>query len=205
MFDLGPAELTRSVLDCSAGVAGFVAEARRRGTRAVAVDPAYALSRDELARLGNEDLARGSAIADEYPDRFTFGWYGDPERRLGMRNRALAQFLLDVATHPTHYVAGQLPHLPFRGGAFELAVCSHLLFTWADQLGLDWHRAALLELSRVANEARVFPTVMQGPGEAVPFWDELIEQLATEGVTADVRRVSYQFQVGADRMLVLRS
>ena len=205
MFDLGSSELSGSVLDCSAGVAGFVAEARQRGTRAVAVDPVYALSRAELARLGQEDLVRGSAIADEYPDRFTFAWYGGPERRLSLRNRALARFLLDVATHPTHYVAAQLPHLPFRDGSFDLAVCSHLLFTWADQLGLEWHRSALLELTRAAREVRVFPTVMQGPGDAVPFWDELIHQLEASGVSTDVRLASYEFQVAADRMLVLRS
>lgn len=203
MFDLGPAELSGSILDCSAGVSGFTAEAARRGTRTVAVDPAYALARAELAMLGKADLTRGSAIAAEHPDRFTYAWYGDPERRLSMRSRALAQFLLDLATHPARYVAGQLPQLPFRDRAFDLAVCSHLLFTWADQLGIEWHRAAILELTRVAGEVRVFPTVMQGPGAPVPFWDELMAQLAGAQLTAKTRSVPYQFQVGADQMLVV--
>ena len=205
MFDLDPVVLSGSILDCSAGVAGFTAEAAHRGARAVAVDPAYALPRAELAQLGNADLGRGSAIADQYPDRFTFAWYGGPERRLSLRNRALAQFLLDLATQPARYVAGQLPQLPFRDGSFDLAVCSHLLFTWADQLGLDWHRAALLELARVATEVRVFPTVMQGPGDPVPFWDRLMTDLAQAGLRSELRQVPYEFQVGADRMLVVRS
>lgn len=203
MFDLDPSGLPARVLDSSGGISGFTAEAGRRCATALAVDPAYALTRDELARLGHDDLARGTAIADQYADRFTFDWYGDPTRRVTLRKSALAQFLMDVAMSPGRYVAGQLPQLPFRDNAFELAVCSHLLFTWADELGLEWHRAALLELARVAREVRVFPTVVQGPGEPVPFWDELMSDVADAGVTTERRRVPYEFQVGANTMLVV--
>ena len=203
MFDLEPGDLPARILDCSGGVAGFAAEAGRRGSRIVAVDPAYALARDDLAQLGSDDLARGSAIADQYPDRFTFEWYGGPERRLALRKSALAQFLMDLAMNAGHYVAGQLPQLPFRDSSFDLGVCSHLLFTWADQLGLDWHRTALIELSRVATEVRVFPTVMQGPGEPVPFWDQLMADLADAGLRAERRRVPYEFQRNANTMLVV--
>lgn len=203
MFDLASSDLAGAILDCSAGVAGFAAEAGRRGTRVTAVDPAYALGRDELARLGKADLERGSAIAADHPDRFTFAWYGTPERRRSLRTRALAQFLPDLVMHPERYVAGQLPQLPFGNSSFNLAVCSHLLFTWADQLGLDWHRAALLELCRVAGEVRIFPTLVQGPGEPVPFWDDLMSDLATAGLQTERRQVPYAFQVGGNTMLVI--
>jgi SAM-dependent methyltransferase len=203
MFDLDSSDLSASLVDCSAGVAGFTAEAGRRGTRVVAVDPAYALAREELARLGNEDLVRGSAIAAEHPDGFTFDWYGTPERRLSMRTRSLAQFLPDLVMHPERYVAAQLPQLPFRDDAFDLAVCSHLLFTWADQLGLDWHRAALLELTRVSRQVRVFPTVVQGAGAPVPFWDELMADLVSTGLRTELRPVPYKFQVTATHMRVV--
>ena len=83
--------------------------------------------------------------------------------------------------------------------------CSHLLFTWADQLGYDWHLASLRELVRVADEVRVFPTVMQGPDNLVPFWDELMTELRADGVKHETRRVDYEFQVGAQEMLVLTS
>lgn len=203
MFDLDASHLPRRILDCSGGVAGFVAEAASRGSQAFAVDPAYALSRDRLADLGRDDLARGSAIADQYSESFTFDWYGDPQRRLTLRKSALAQFVVDIATNPARYVAGQLPQLPFHEASFDLIVCSHLLFTWADQLGLDWHLAALVDLARVANEVRVFPTVMQGPGEPVPFWDALMSSLQDEGLSAERRQVPYEFQRGASSMLVV--
>lgn len=103
-----------------------------------------------------------------------------------------------------HEGTPDLPRLPFRDDAFELAVCSHLLFTWADQLGLEWHRAALFELARVAGEVRVFPTIMQGPGEAVPFWGTLMSDLSEAGLRTESREVPYEFQVGGNRMLVVQ-
>jgi hypothetical protein len=60
----------------------------------------------------------------------------------------------------------------------------------------------LRELIRVSNaEVRVFPLVMQGAGESVPYLQELLQGL--EGVTYEIRKVPYEFQVGADEMLVI--
>jgi SAM-dependent methyltransferase len=205
MFDLGRPELSGSILDCSAGVAGFVAVAADQCRRAVAVDPAYAMSRQELAEAGRRDLQLGNAIAAEHPGRFRWDWYGTAERREELRLRALANFLPDLVLHPQRYVAGQLPQLPFRDGAFDLVICSHLLFTWADVLGREWHRAALCDLARVGREVRVFPTVVQGAGEPVPFWDALMGDLREAGLRTELRRVDYEFQVGADQMLVVTS
>ena len=193
----------RRVLDCCAGASSFVARARRDGIDAIAADPAYASSGDELAEVGRRSLRDGNAIADSFPGRFTWEWYGSVEQREQMRARALAEFLLDRTEHPDRYVTASLPTLPFDDAAFDLALCSHLLFTWADQLGRDWHLAALAELCRVATEVRVFPTVVQGAGEPVPFWDELIDDLCHSGIRTERRQVPYQFQVGADTMLVV--
>jgi hypothetical protein len=60
----------------------------------------------------------------------------------------------------------------------------------------------LRELIRVSNhEVRIFPLVMQGAGDSVPYLPELLEAL--DGVTWEIRKVPYEFQVGANEMLVL--
>src|SRR3954452_4814667 len=157
MFALSEDDLSGCVLDCSAGASAFAATAADRGARVIALDPAYALSGAGLAEQARAALERGSAIPAEHPAGFTWEWYGDRAQRDRMRQQALGRFVADRVIHPVRYVAGQLPQLPFRAAAFDLALCSHLLFTWADQLGLEWHRAALVELARVAREVRVFP------------------------------------------------
>jgi SAM-dependent methyltransferase len=203
MFAISPTDLSGRVLDCSAGASDFVAVAAQRGTRVIAVDPSYALAKETLAEQSREHAEQGRKIAEQFPDRFTWTWYGEPANRDRMRQQALARFVTDRVVAPGRYVAGQLPQLPFVDRAFDLAVCSHLMFTWADELGRAWHAAAILELARVAREVRVFPTVMQGAGEPVPFWDGLMDDLAREGLRAGLRKADYEFQVGADQMLVV--
>jgi SAM-dependent methyltransferase len=205
MFAIESTDLSGRVLDCSAGAADFTAMAAQRGARAVAVDPAYALPKDALAEQSRAHAEQGRKIAEQHPDRFTWTWYGEPAKRDRMRQQSLARFVTDRVVAPGRYVAGQLPQLPFTDRAFDLAVCSHLMFTWADELGQAWHAAAMVELARVAREVRVFPTVMQGAGEPVPFWDGLMGDLADAGLRAELRQVPYEFQVGADQMLVVSS
>jgi hypothetical protein len=200
MFDLS--ELPGSVLDCCAGGAGFTAEAAARGVDAVAVDPAYELAPAELVDTVRRSLPAGSGIVDQHAGSFVWNWYGSPERRDELRLDAADRFLTDVAEVPDRYVPGSLPELPFPDQRFDLVLSSHLLFTWADKYDEDWHLAALNELIRVSrSEVRIFPLVKMGAGEPVEFLPSLLEEL--DGVQTEIRKVPYEFQVGADEMLVL--
>ena len=200
MFDLS--ELPESVLDCCAGGASFTAEAAQRGVDAVAVDPAYELPAAELVDTVRRSLPTGSAIVDQYAASFVWNWYGDPQHRDELRIEAADRFLQDVSVAPERYVPGSLPELPFDDERFDLVLCSHLLFTWAEKYDRDWHLAALRELVRVSRrEVRIFPLVHQGAGDPVEFLPELLEAL--KPVKSEIRKVPYEFQVGADQMLVL--
>jgi SAM-dependent methyltransferase len=198
MFDL-PAELPARILDCCAGGSGFTAAV----PGALAADPAYALSFVDLAAAVREGTAQGGGIVGDHPDDFTWSWYGSAERRDAMRAEAADAFVADRRRRPSRYPAAALPELPFADGAFDLVLCSHLLFTWSDQLDERWHLAALRELARVGAEVRVFPLVVQRTGEPVPFLDAVRRELAAAGIGTQVRPVPYEFQRGGNRMLVL--
>jgi hypothetical protein len=200
MFDLK--ELPDSILDCCAGGSSFTAEATARGVDAVAVDPVYALEAAELVDTVRRSLPAGNGIVDEHQASFVWHWYGKPQRRDDLRIESADRFLQDIAVAPERYVPGGLPDLPFEDRRFELVLCSHLLFTWADTFDRAWHLAALRELVRVTSaEVRIFPLVMQGAGDTVPFLPEVLDEL--DGVTWEIRKVPYEFQVGADEMLVV--
>jgi Methyltransferase domain len=204
MFDLTPAEVTAgSVLDCCAGGSSFAAET---GPRVLAVDPAYAIGRRTLAETVWAGLRDGDRIIDQHLEHFEWGWYGSPARRTAARTEAARRFLADLDRHPGRYLAAALPHLPLADASFDLVLCSHMLFTWANRLDVGWHRAALVELVRVARrEVRVFPLVVQGTGERVGFLDELRAGLAASGYRSQLRSVPYRFQRGADTMLVVQA
>jgi hypothetical protein len=201
MFDLVPGDLTGPVLDCCAGGSSFAAET---GGEVLAVDPAYAMGREELAVRVRMALADGDRMIEQNADRFEWGWYGSTARRAEMRRAAAELFLADLGGRPGRYVAGALPDLPLATGAVDLVLCSHLLFTWADQLGADWHRRALAELVRVARrEIRIFPVVVQGTGEPVAFLGALRDELHALGHRSQLQEVPYRFQRGGDQMLLI--
>ena len=201
MFGLPADASPGTVLDCSAGGASFAAET---GDDVVAVDPSYAAGRAALADGVRAALADGDRIIAAHADRFDWSWYGERAARAAMRTAAAAAFLADLARRPGRYVAGALPHLPLRTGSVDLALCSHLLFTWADRFDEHWHRRALLDLARVARrEVRVYPLVVQGTGDPVPFLDGLCADLHAAGLPTTLQRVPYRFQRGADQMLVV--
>ncbi len=111
--------------------------------------------------------------------------------------------MLDCSAGTSGFVAGAPS--PWerrrRDGSFDLAACSHLLFTWANVFDMAWHEAALREMARVATEVRVFPLVHQGSGEPVGFLGALRERLTH--VETGIVTVPYAFQVGADEMLLV--
>jgi SAM-dependent methyltransferase len=199
MFDL--AELaTDSILDCCAGGAGFTSET---GGAAVALDPVYAQGQAKLAETVRTGQQGASAISYANAEHFDWSWYGNRERREEMRADAAKRFLADLADRPGHYIAGDAHHLPFADNSFDLVLCSHLLFTWSDVLDQDWHERAIAELVRVSrHEVRIFPTVVQKTGGAVPFLPALRAEFAARGVSSRLAKVPYLFQVGADEMLV---
>lgn len=215
VFGLTDADLAGSVLDCPGGAASFTAEARGLGADVVAVDPTYppagptAQRAVRLRRLGEQAAAeaeRGHDWICSHPDGFVWTFFATPEDHLAQRRRAAATFTAHASAEPQHHEQAALPHLPFDDGAFDLVLCSHLLFTYADRLDDAFHLAALGELVRVARgEVRVYPLVVVGGNSEHEGLEALLEQLAAEGVAAGLRPTGgYAFQRGADRVLVLR-
>jgi hypothetical protein len=203
MFALAGSDLSGSVLDCPGGASGFTAGANLAGASAIAADPVYARPRDSLAALVLAEVERGSAHTVAGADRYVWDFYGDPGGHARVRRASAGVFSRDLIAHPARYVPASLPRLPFPGGRFDLVLSSHFLFTYADRLDLEFHRAALRELHRVARgEVRVFPLLEQG-GRPVPAL--LSGLLATLGIPHRIQRVAYEFQRGGNEMLVMNA
>jgi len=203
MFDLYDTDLTGSILDCAAGGSSFVAELGERAD-AIATDPSYARSDDDLARVLRSDRSQCVQMTVDHGNEFVWDWYGTPERRDQLRHDAAERFLADRATRPERYRAAALPELPFADGAFDLVLCSHLLFTWAGPLDRAWHAAAIVELIRVSRaEVRLYPLVHRGAGDPVPFLGELADEVRAAGHQWQERPVDFRFQRRAGVMAVI--
>jgi len=206
MFALNDEDLTRRILGCGDGPASFNAEATRRGARVISCDPIYkwepADIRTRIAATRDEILDQTRRNAGE----FVWDSIRSVDELGQVRMAAMDAFLEDFAHGKAggRYVENELPTLPFADRSFDLALCSHLLFLYSDQLGEAFHHQALSELCRLASEVRIFPLLALG-GRRSPFVDDAIARLRDEGHEVGIERVPYEFQRGANQMMRVRS
>ena len=212
MFGLTPRDLRTNILDCAGGPSSFNAEMTREGYQVVSCDPIYRFSAGEIA--GRVEEAFESVMDGVRVNEEGFLWreMGSPEHLREVRRSSMDLFLEDFprGTNEGRYAAAQLPTLPFGDEAFDLALCSHFLFTYSAQLSEGFHLASILEMCRVAEEARIFPLLASsvhacgGEGEASPHLGPVVAELEERGYEARVERVAYEFQKGGDEMLRVR-
>ena len=204
-FGLADDQLPGQILDCGAGPSSFIAELTRAGSRVVAVDPIYHLQEFDLQRIfadAEERIARALAAEQQ---RFIWDFYGDIDGLLRVRREAAELFLADfpMGLAQGRYICGQLPELNFASGSFRLALCSHLLFLYSDELGLQFHLDALAELARVPDAVRVFPLISLD-GAPSPFVDPAQRFLRERGLFVMLKPVPFEFQRGANQVFCVR-
>ena len=204
MFALAREQLRElRVLDCPSGAASFVAEHRQLGGSVVGIDPVYAGGKSGLGRAVLEEARRGQEYVAANEDAFVWEFFPNPAAHWAFRERAVRSFADDLATPGAPYVGGALPDLPFADNSFDLALSSHLLFTYGDRFGESFHRRSLVELLRVAAEVRVFPLVDHATKLPYEHLESLLGALEGDAVV-ERRQVAYEFEPGADEVLILR-
>jgi hypothetical protein len=202
MFALSALDLDTRILGCGDGPAGFNAHMRRRGGRVISCDPLYRFSAQQVeARIR---ATYPVVIEQTRREQHKFVW--DSIRsvdKLGeIRMAAMHSFLADFedGKRQGRYVCAEAPHLPFARGAFELALCSHFLFLYTDHLSLEFHQQAILDMLRVAKEARIFPLLDYNAGRS-PYLEPVRASLERAGHKVFIEPVPYEFQRGGKEML----
>jgi SAM-dependent methyltransferase len=202
MFDLRPEDLKGRILGCADGPASFNSELTRRGGRVVSVDPLYELSAHEIERRIEETRDEVISQTRREQDRFVWNTIRSVEDLARVRMAAMKDFLGDYESGKSsgRYLAAGLPDLSFEDREFDLALSAHLLFFYADQLPVDFHRAGLLELCRVARQVRIFPLVDVN-GVISHHLEPILRELEDSELDWQIRAVPYEFQRGGNQML----
>jgi hypothetical protein len=206
MFVLKPTDLQLKILDCAAGPASFNAELHELGTTVVSCDPIYRFSATDIAQQIDKTCEAILDATRETHDNFVWRQIYSVEHLGELRQRAMKQFLEDFPSgvQQGRYRIGELPNLPFSEGEFDLALCSHFLFTYSNVLSLEFHLDAIRDLCRVAAEVRIFPLIGQFGTEYSPHVPEVLSRLAAKGFRYEVKEVPYEFQKGGNEMMCVR-
>jgi hypothetical protein len=202
MFALTDADRNLHILGCGDGPASFNAEWTARGGSVISVDPIYEFT-------GAEIQSRFDAVIDDIianvaatPERWVWDFQQSPQGLRKNRVAAMARFLADYEHGKAagRYQGKELPTLSFADDAFDLALCSHLLFLYTNLLSAEFHIASLRELCRVAKEVRVFP-LLDLVGRPSVHLEQVRLVLAQEGMESVVETVAYEFQKGGNQMM----
>jgi hypothetical protein len=174
-----------------------------QGKQVIACDPLYELPAAVIGERIDATYPRMMALNEAHRDNFRWDLYGSPAQLAQLRLATMQRFLKDYPDGLVEgrYVPGALPALPFPSRHFDLALCSHFLFTYSEQFSTEFHLESILELARVAQEVRVFPVLTAFSGALSPHLTQVMANLRTRGYTAMLRDVAYEFQKGGNQML----
>lgn len=205
MFALSATDLGGPILGCGDGPASFNAELTRRGGRVTSVDPIYRFDGHAIRARIEAVYPMVMAQTEANRDGFVWSSIGSIQQLGGKRMSAMKGFLddYDLGRYEQRYIAAELPSLPFADGTFALALVSHLLFLYTEQLSEAIHRQSVRELRRVAHEVRIFP-VLDLAHSRSRHLDAVIADARNCGDEAVIVPVAYEFQRGAREMLRIR-
>ena len=204
MFNLTESDLHLKILGCGDGPSSFNAEVYDLGGSVVSVDPIYQFSKDDLSKRIEEVKDEVMSQVRKNADDFVWKNIKDPDHLESLRMDAMAKFLDDYEQGKSEgrYINEMLPSLSFKTKEFDLALSSHFLFLYSEHLDLSFHLSSIEEMLRVAKEVRIFP-LMTLQNRYSPHLGKVVEALKEKGFKTKIIKTAYEFQKGADEMLVV--
>jgi hypothetical protein len=204
MFMLSPEDLDKKIISFGDGPASFNAEMNALGKRVISIDPIYEFTPEQLKKRIDETCLQVVKQMRENEKNFVWNVIKNVDQLREIRMVAMQEFLSDFekGLKEKRYVAHALPNrTSFNNDAFQLGLSSHFLLLY-EQLGLDFHVAALGEMLRLCDEIRVFP-ILTLNAERPVFLNELIDTF-NKNYNTYIEKVAYEFQKGGNEMLVIK-
>jgi hypothetical protein len=204
MFDLTASELSLRILSCGDGPASFNVECNQRGGHVISIDPLYRFSLDIIEKRISETYDEVMRQTRANQDKYIWNAIPSPEDLGRIRMETMRRFLesYEAGRVQGMYIAGELPNLPFAAQSFDLALSSHFLFLYTDNLTLEFHVSAIREMLRVACEVRIFPLLDVNAQES-RYLNSVLETF--QEYKPKIRKVNYEFQRGGNKMLIIRN
>ncbi len=203
MFSLSAMDLQSRILGIADGPASFNAQISAQGGTVTSIDPIYGFSGAEIRSRVEATYETIISQVKQNTDRYVWQNFRNADELGQARLAAMELFLADYDRRHGQYLAGSLPDLDLGDCKFDLGLCSHFLFLYSQQLSLTFHLESITKLMQVCTELRIFP-LLQLDCSPSPYLEPVMAALETQGFTASVETVGYEFQKGGNQMLRIR-
>lgn len=202
MFNLSKSDLDKRIIGVGDGPASFNAEMKEMGKIVVSVDPIYFFSAKDIAHKFDKVFDNIIEQVKNTPGDWTWTYHMSPDNLKQLRKEALDRFTKDfeAGKKEGRYLTGELPALQFQDRVFDIALCSHFLFLYSEHYDYNFHKAAVYEMLRIAEEVRIFP-LLDMMLKRSPHIAPLTKELERDGFTVKIKKVPYEIQRGGNEMM----
>lgn len=202
MFALNDDDLKKKIIDCYPGASSFNAEITEKHGHVVSVDTLYEMDKTALTHYLDKVSETMQKKLEQNKEKFIWSNKTTLNELIKTRQQGIKKFLSDFekGQKEKRYVGDKMKWLPFANRTFQLALCSHFLFGYRDHFDLNDHITVIRELSRIADEIRIFPLI-DSQGEISSLVGPILLALQQQQVGVEVREVPYQFQKKGNAMM----
>lgn len=203
MFMLTDDDMKNRIAGFGDGPASFNYQATESGYDVTSFDPVYRFSKEQLeARI---EEVRSVVMKQMADNRDNYVWHKirSLEELEAVRMSAMNMFLQDYekGLSEKRYICHELPDkVCYPDNSFDIGLSSHFLLMYTS-LGYDFHVAAISEMLRVCKQVRIFP-LCDLDSKASGMIGSVIAHFR-KGYDVDIVRTDYEFQKGADRLLII--
>jgi hypothetical protein len=202
MFDLTDEDLNKRIIGIADGPASFNAEMKECGRRVTSIDPLYTYEGKDIEEQFYKVIDSVIDQMKSTQEDYIWTFFKSPNDYKQHRIQALEKFIADydLGKSERRYIPEELPSLDIEDASFDLALCSHFLFFYSEQLNYEFHLASIKEILRIVNEVRIFPLIDLKLNRSVHL-DPIMRELESEDLSVEITKVDYEFQRGGGIML----
>ena len=204
MFMLTDDDMKKKIAGFGDGPASFNFQASAQGADITSFDPTYSFTAEQFRKRIGEVRDIIISQMKENAENYVWDRIKSVRELEDIRMSAMDMFLDDFEQGKAEgrYICHELPdRLPCEDGTFDIGLSSHFLLMY-DQLGYGFHIAAIGEMLRVCREVRIFP-LCDLDGNSSELADKVIEYFA-RSYKIEIVKTNYEFQKGADKLLIIR-
>lgn len=202
MFNLTESDLNKNILGCGDGPASFNSIMNKKGKKATSIDPIYQINAKEIEKRIEETFHNVIDQTKKNQEKFIWTKIKDVDELGRIRMSAMKEFLMDFekGKKEKRYIYAELPNLPFLDDQFDIALSSHFLFLYSDNLTYDFHLQAINGMLRVSKEVRIFP-ILDVNAKTSPYLNKIIGYYRNKNISIEEIKVDYEFQKNGNKML----
>lgn len=199
MFDLHDVDLRSKILDFPGSMSSFNAEVTAMGGHVVSGEQTYDLSAEAQSCHVEQQLHALACHLDEYADKLADKYHRVSDI-MAQAQQASAAFLKDYpqGCADGRYQAMTMPALPFEDYHFDLALCSHWLFS--ESPDSYFQLQMIKELIRVAGEVRIYPLLDRYAEQAASLGPVMVS-LQQENFGVELREVDFELKKQGNALL----